>query len=126
MRTGVPLTRQFEPMAGDRFAVFDETNFDLKVLARAGLTLVDFWAEWCVPCKQMSKVLEQLAAELPADVLIGKVNADECPKLMERYGVRGLPTLLFFKDGTLVETRTGVDRKQVLRKAVDAHASTQS
>jgi len=112
-------------MATSPLAAFNTENFDQEVLRRSGLTLVDFWAEWCVPCKQLSRVLEQLAGELPAAVLIGKVDADECPALMQRYNVRSLPSLLFFKDGELVETRTGVDRKQVLKKAVDAYVPLQ-
>jgi len=108
-------------LAGARFAEFDEVNFDAGVLQRAGVTVVDFWAEWCVPCKQMSRILEQLAEELPAGVVIGKVDADRNRALVDRYGVRGIPALLIFKDGVLVDTRTGVDRKQVLKKAIEAH-----
>lgn len=103
------------------FPDFDESNFDAEVLRRPGLTLVDFWAEWCVPCKQMARLLDAMADELPADVRVGKVDADRNPALVERYGVRGVPALLFFKDGALVETRTGVDRRQVLKKAIEAH-----
>jgi len=107
---------------GSGFSEFDESNFDEQVLRRPGLTLVDFWAEWCVPCKQMARLLGELAGELPAGVLVGKVDADRNRALVERYGVRGIPALLFFKDGALVEARTGVDRKQVLKKAIEAHA----
>jgi thioredoxin 1 len=109
-------------MAGPGFATFDQANFDAQVLKRGGLTLVDFWSETCIPCKQMSRLLGELVNEVPAGVLIGKVNSDQNPELLARYGVRGVPALLFFKDGILVETRTGVDRKQVLKKAVEAHA----
>jgi len=107
---------------GSGFPEFDESNFDEQVLQRPGLTLVDFWAEWCVPCKQMARLLGELAGELPAGVLVGKVDADSNRVLVERYGIRALPSLLFFKDGALVEARTGVDRKQVLKKAIEAHA----
>lgn len=108
-------------MASAEFAEFDEGNFDAGVLGRPGVTVVDFWAEWCVPCRQMSRLLEQLAGELPAQVVIGKVDADRNRGLVERYGVRGIPALLIFKDGALVDSRTGVDRKQVLKKAIEAH-----
>ena len=109
-------------MTGQDYARFDDANFDAAVLRRPGLTVVDFWAEWCAPCKQMSRLLDQLVPELPDGVLIGKVNADENPGLMERYGVRGIPTLLFFKNGALIETRTGIDRRQVIKKVIAAHA----
>jgi thioredoxin 1 len=109
-------------LAGTEFPQFDESSFEEQVVRRPGLTVVDFWAEWCVPCRQMARLLEELADELPASVLIGKVDADRNRALTERYGVRGIPALLFFKDGVLVETRTGVDRRQVLKKAIEAHA----
>jgi thioredoxin 1 len=109
-------------LAEARIAEFDEGDFEDRVLRRPGVTVVDFWAEWCVPCKQMSRLLEQLAGELPAEVVIGKVDADRNRALVDRYSVRGIPTLLIFKDGVLVDTRTGVDRKQVLKKAIEAHA----
>ena len=109
-------------MADDSFAVFDESNFDTQVLDREGLTVVDFWTTTCVPCKQLKKVLGQVAEDLPDDVVIGTVNGDENHDLLARYGVRGFPTLLFIKGGEVVQTRTGVDRKQILKKAIEAHA----
>jgi thioredoxin 1 len=109
-------------MAGSTFPDFDEGNFEREVLQRPGLTVVDFWAEWCVPCKQMTRLLGELADELPEGVLVGKVDADSNRALVERYGVRAIPSLLFFKGGEVVETRTGVDRRQVLKKAIEAHA----
>jgi thioredoxin 1 len=104
------------------FAVFDDRNFDTEVLARPGLTVVDVWSPSCVPCRQLGRLLGQLATELPAGVRIGTVNADENAALLTRYHVRGVPTLLFFKNGAVVETRTGVDRRQVLKKAIETHA----
>jgi thioredoxin 1 len=109
-------------MTGSDFAEFDEANFDRAVLGRPGLTVVDFWSTTCAPCRQLSKVLDQLKPELPDNVVIGKVNADENTGLMERFGVRAMPTLLFIKDGAVVETRTGVDRRQVLKKIIETHA----
>lgn len=108
-------------MAGD-FPEFDEANFDEAVISRDGLTVVDFWSTTCAPCKQLTKVLTQLQPELPDNVVIGKVNADENIGLMDRFGVRAMPTLLFIKDGDVVETRTGVDRRQVLKKIIETHA----
>jgi thioredoxin len=109
-------------VANKAFPEFDEGNFDAEVLGRPGLTVVDFWAEWCVPCKQMARLLGELVDELPEGVRVGKVDADANRALVDRYGVRAIPSLLFFKDGVLVEARTGVDRRQVLKKAIEAHA----
>lgn len=109
-------------MADDAFAEYDDSNFETEVLSRDGLTVVDFWSQTCVPCRQLKKILGQVAEDLPAGVVIGTVNGDENHDLLARYGVRGFPTLMFFKDGEVVETRTGVDRKQVLKKAIEAHA----
>lgn len=100
---------------------FDTGNFEAEVLAREGLVLVDFWSQNCAPCRQLGRVLSELAADLPAGVHIGTVDAGANPALAERFGVRGTPTLLFFKNGAVVETRTGVDRRQVLKKLVETH-----
>lgn len=109
-------------MSQDNFAEFDDSNFDAQVLSRDGLTVVDFWSTTCVPCKQLKKVLGQVAEDMPENVVIGTVNGEENLDLMARYGVRGFPTLLFIKGGKVVETRTGVDRKQVLKKVIEEHA----
>lgn len=109
-------------MAHENLVEFNEQNFDHDVLQHAGLTIVDFWAERCVPCRQLAKVLTQLAPEVPDGVQIGTVKAEENMALLDRYGIRSTPTLLFIKNGDLVETRTGVDRRQVLKKLVETHA----
>tara|TARA_A100001037_G_C14810967_1_gene483232 strand:- start:105 stop:593 length:489 start_codon:yes stop_codon:yes gene_type:complete len=109
-------------MAQEDLAVFDNSNFDTEVLARDGLTVVDFWSKTCVPCKQLKKILGQVNGELPDSVVIGTVDGDENLDLLSRYGVRGFPTLMFFRDGEVVETRTGVDRRQVLKKVIEGHA----
>ena len=106
-------------MAQEGLAEFNEQNFDSEVLQRAGLTVVDFWSQSCVPCRQLAKVLNQLAPEVPDSVQIGTVKAEDNIALVDRYGIRSTPTLLFFKDGDVVETRTGVDRRQVLKKVVE-------
>lgn len=109
-------------MAESDFAVWNEQNFDAEVLGQSGLAVVDFWSENCVPCKQLTRVLSQLAAEIPQSVRIGTVKVNDNPGLTARFGVQAAPTLLFFKDGVLVDTRTGVDRRQVLKKLVEMHA----
>ena len=109
-------------MALEGLSVFDDSNFDAEVLGRDGLTVVDFWSKTCVPCKQLKKILGQVNDALPENVVIGTVDGDENTDLLARYGVRGFPTLLFIKTGEVVETRTGVDRRQVLKKTIEEHA----
>jgi len=109
-------------MTVDNLKAFDEQTFDEKVLASHGLVVVEFWNEGCVPCRQLRRILTQLADEVPPGIQIGTVNASENPNLAERYGVRAVPSLLFFKNGAVVETRTGVDRRQVLKKLAETHA----
>ncbi|MCH2548988.1 MAG: thioredoxin family protein [Alphaproteobacteria bacterium] len=109
-------------MSRCNFAEFSEQNFDSTVLNHKGLTVIDFWSESCVPCIQLTKVLKQLAPELPEGVRIGTVKAEENIGLLDRYGIRSTPTLLFIKNGEVIETRTGVDRRQVLKKLVVSYA----
>ena len=91
-------------------ATFDE------VLTKSEPVLVDFWAEWCVPCKALSPVLDGIAEEMAGQAVIGKVNVEEEPAIAERFGVKALPSLLFFKDGTLVDTLVGRVPKPVIVK----------
>lgn len=107
-------------MSADAFPAIGDADFDTQVLARPGVSVIDFWSATCIPCKQMARLLQQIAGEIPSAVLIAKVDADNNPALVERYGVRSLPTLLMFKDGALKETRTGIDRKQVIKKAIES------
>src|SRR5580704_988313 len=79
-------------------AVTDET-FEQDVLKAEGPVLVDFWAEWCGPCKQIAPALEQISGELAGHVTIAKLNIEESPTIPTRYGVRGIPTMMLFKDG---------------------------
>jgi thioredoxin 1 len=109
-------------MADSDFAVWTERNFDAEVLKKPGLAVVDFWSENCVPCKQLTRVLSQLATEIPQSVRIGTVKVNDNLELAARFGIQVTPTLLFFKSGALVDSRTGVDRRQVLKKLVETHA----
>lgn len=85
--------------------VSDE-EFDSTVLA-GGPVLVDFWAEWCGPCKQISPVLDEIAKEFDGKLTVAKVNIDQNPEAPQRFGVRGIPTLILFKDGKPVATKVG-------------------
>ncbi len=84
-----------------------DTNFEDEVLKADGPVVVDFWAEWCGPCKALSPVIDEVAEELQDKVKIVKVNIDDSPDTPTRYGVRGIPTLMIFKDGQVIDTRVG-------------------
>ena len=92
-------------------AITDE-SFDQDVLKSSKPVLVDFWAEWCGPCKQIAPALEQIAAELGDKVVVAKLNIEDSPTTPSRYGVRGIPTLMLFKDGQMASMKVGAMPKQ--------------
>ncbi|MBR1561507.1 MAG: thioredoxin [Clostridia bacterium] len=89
-------------------------------LSKNPLTLVDFWATWCGPCRMLSPIVEELAAETP-DVVFAKVDVDENMELATGLQITGVPTLMLFKDGKLVERMVGVQPKENIKKIIDAH-----
>ena len=97
---------------------WDTTNFDQAVAASSVPTLVDFWAEWCGPCKMMNPVLEQVATEQAGKAVIAKVNVDESPELAERFGITAIPTLIVFRNGRPTTALRGVQSKATLIKAL--------
>lgn len=84
-----------------------DADFQSTVLDAEGPVLVDYWAEWCNPCKQISPTLEEMAGKMSGQLKIAKMNIDENPQTPSKYGVRGLPTLMLFKDGEVVATKIG-------------------
>jgi len=84
-----------------------DSTFDAEVLRAPGPVLVDFWAEWCGPCKQIAPALEAIAAEMDGRVTIAKLNIDENPQTPSKYNVRGIPTLILFKNGQVAATKIG-------------------
>lgn len=85
----------------------NDAAFENEVLQSDKPVVVDFWAEWCGPCKVLSPIVDELANELAGTVKVVKVNIDEAPEAPTKYGVRGIPTLMIFKDGQVVDTRVG-------------------
>ena len=99
-------------------AVTDDT-FDAEVRQADLPVVVDFWAEWCGPCKQIGPALEELSSELGDKVKIVKLNVDENPNAASRYGVRGIPTLLVFKDGQVASSKVGAAPKSALQQWIE-------
>jgi len=97
-----------------------EQNFDEALAANQGLIMVDFWAEWCGPCRAIAPVLEEIAEASEGRVTLMKVNVDENPGLAARYDVRSIPTILFVREGRVVDRVVGAAPKAVLRDIVNA------
>jgi thioredoxin 1 len=97
------------------------TNFDEEIKKPGSPILVDFWAEWCGPCRMVAPVLEKLSEEYAGKARIGKVNVDEQSSLAAKFGVQSIPTLLIFKNGKVVEQFIGATSHDVLARLVDKH-----
>jgi thioredoxin 1 len=104
-------------MSENTKAVTDD-SFDSDVLKAEGPVLVDFWAEWCGPCKAIGPALEEISAEYAGKLTVAKVNIDDNPVTPNNYAVRGIPTLILFKDGKPVSTKVGAAPKSVLKQWV--------
>lgn len=99
---------------------FTEEGFD-KALKQPGLLVADFWADWCGPCKMLGPVIEQLAADYDGKAVVGKVNVDDEPELAQRYAIMSIPTVMFFKDGELIDKKIGVMPPQEFVKVIEAN-----
>ena len=106
-------------MAGKTIALTD-AEFEDRVLKSDRPVMVDFWAPWCGPCRAVAPILEELAGEYDERVVIAKVNTDEHPRYMTQYGIMGIPTVLFFKDGQLVDRVVGAGPKSFYKTRIDA------
>jgi len=110
-------------MMTDQIVTLTDSNFDAEVKKPDSPILVDFWAEWCGPCRMVAPVLEKLATEYQGKARIGKVNVDEQSSLAARYGIQSIPTMLLFKNGKVVEQYVGAAPREVLARLLDKHAA---
>jgi thioredoxin 1 len=102
-------------------ATFTDSTFDTDVLKSDKLTVVDFWAEWCGPCKALGPVVEQLATDNAGKVNVGKLDVDSNPEVSMKYGIRSIPTILFIKGGQVVDKVVGAVPKAQLQSTIDKH-----
>ncbi|MDX1661778.1 MAG: thioredoxin [Gemmatimonadota bacterium] len=108
-------------MASDHTVTVTDDTFEDEVEQADALTLVDFWAEWCGPCKMIAPTIEELAEEYSDRLKVAKLDVDENQRTAQKYAVRSIPSLLFFKDGEVVDTVVGAVRKQRLEEVIEAH-----
>ena len=107
-------------MSENTVKVTDDT-FESEVLSASGPVLVDYWAEWCGPCKQIAPMLDEIADDYEGKLTIAKLNVDDNPETPPRYGIRGIPTLMLFKDGEVAGTKVGAVSKGQLAEFIDEH-----
>jgi len=106
-------------MSSDKVVIVTDSEFDSTVLQSERPVVLDFWAEWCQPCKMLAPTIEEIAGEYEDKVKVGKLNVDDNPNIATKYGIRGIPTLLFFKGGEVVQQVTGVKSKAEIKKIID-------
>ena len=108
-------------MASELIIHVSDGSFDADVLKASGPVVVDFWAPWCGPCQQIAPILDEVAGEKQGQVTIAKINIDDNPNTPGKYGVRGIPTLMLFRDGNVQGTKVGAVNKAKLVEFIDEH-----
>jgi thioredoxin 1 len=108
-------------MASDKIQILTDGNFQATITSSPVPVMVDFWAEWCAPCKRLAPAVDALATEMDGKVLVAKVNVDENPMTPSQFNIRGIPTVLVFKGGQLVDQSVGLVSKDELKAMVSRH-----
>ena len=108
-------------MASEKIVTLNDSNFDSDVIRNSQPVLVDFWAEWCGPCRALAPTIDALATDYAGKMSVGKLNVDENPEVTMRYMVRGIPTVMLFKGGKVVDQIVGHADKSVFKQMVDRH-----
>ena len=110
-------------MSSDKVVVITDAEFDSSVLQSKKPVVLDFWAEWCQPCKDLAPTVAEIAGEYEDKIKVGKLNVDDNPNTATKYGIRGIPTLLFFKGGQVIQQLVGVKSKAEIKKVIDEDLS---
>ncbi|MBK7427393.1 MAG: thioredoxin [Saprospiraceae bacterium] len=102
---------------------FTDANFQTEAIDTKNVAVIDFWAEWCGPCRMITPIIEELSKEYAGKAVIGKVNVDQNPEISMKYNIRSIPTILILKDGEVVEKHVGTISKPALADKINAHLS---
>ncbi len=108
-------------MASDKIQTVTDSTFEQSVVKSSTPVLVDFWAEWCMPCKRIAPTVDQVANDFAGRLTVAKMNVDENPEVPTRFAVRGIPTLMLFKGGEVADIIVGAVDKDTIRKMVERH-----
>jgi thioredoxin 1 len=109
-------------MASEKVQTLTDANFETTINAEPKLIMVDFWAPWCGPCRRMEPTVDELATDYDGKIVVAKMNVDDNPATPMRFSIRGIPTVLLFKGGQIVEQVVGLADKDVFKKLIDKHA----